>query len=145
MKVLQNITAAMNHNSTIVQQLEATMGNLTLNAQVEDDQLENQEDEILKMKQEVNSFVCNCAYEEWSDDWSPCSRPCVPDDYDTYPIKNRTRGVKWDARNNGTECVDAEKIDITNCEVCELECEVDYCRKLVNLFQLHLTSTLRLY
>merc|ERR1711974_17075 len=59
MKVLQNITAAMNHNDTIVQQLETTMGNLTLNAQAEDDQLKNQEDEILKMRQEVENFVCN--------------------------------------------------------------------------------------
>ena len=134
MNVLQNITAAMNHNSTIVQQLETTMGNLTLNSQLEDNQLENQEDEILKMKEEVNNFVCNCEFEEWSD-WSPCSRPCVPDDEDPiiYPVKNRTRGVKWDARNNGIECVDAEKIDVTNCEVCEGNtCEVNYCRKLSN-------------
>ena len=86
------------------------------------------------MKEEVNNFVCNCGYEEWSDNWNPCSRPCVPDDEDPLiinPIKNRTRSVKWDARNNGTECEDAEKIDITNCEVCELDtCEVNYCRKL---------------
>ena len=123
----------MNHNSTIVQQLEDTMGNLTLNAQVEDGQLENQEEELLKLKKEVNNFVCNCEYEEWSDDWSLCSRPCVPGNEDpiNYPVKNRTRGVKWDARNNGTECVDTERIDVTNCTVCELDtCEVNYCRKL---------------
>ena len=126
MKVLQNITAAMNHNNTVVQQLEATMGNLTLNAENEDIELKNQEDELVKMREEVNNFVCNCEYEEWRDDWGPCSRPCVPDDEDPliYPVKNRTRGVKWGSRNNGTECVDSEKIDVTNCEV-------NYCRKLI--------------
>ena len=134
MKVLQNITAAMNHNSTTVQQLETTMGNLTLNSQFEDNQLENQEDEILKLKEEVNKFVCNCEFEEWSD-WSPCSRPCVPDDEDPiiYPVKNRTRGVKWDARNNGIECEEyvVQNIDVARCEVCEEDpCEVNYCRKL---------------
>ena len=139
MKVLQNITAAMNHNDTIVQQLEATMGNLTLNAQAEDDQLKNQEDEILEMREEVENFVCNCEYEEWSDDWGPCSSLCVPDDEDpiVYPVKNRTRAVKWGPRNHGTECADSEKIDTTNCKVCEhVDCEVNFCRKLLNLLRL---------
>ena len=56
MKVLQNITAAMNHNNTVVQQLEATMGNLTLNAENEDIELKNQEDELVKMREEVNNL-----------------------------------------------------------------------------------------
>ena len=133
MKVLQNITAAMNHNSTMVQELEGTMGNLTLNAQTEDEELRKQEDELLKLKQEVENFKCDCEYEEWSDNWGPCSKDCVPDDQSYFsPVKNRTRGIKWEARNNGTECVDADKFEVKDCQVCEQDnCEVKFCRKLI--------------
>ena len=126
----------MNPNSTMVKELEGTMGNLTLNAQTEDEELRKQEDELLKLKEEIENFKCDCEYEEWSDNWGPCSKVCVPDDEMlvrvSHPVKNRTRGVKWEARNSGSECVDAEKIEVTYCEVCADGCEVKFCRKLLS-------------
>ena len=131
MKVLQNITAAMNHNSTMVQELEGTMGNLTLNAQTEDEELRKQEDELLKLKQEVENFKCDCKYEEWSDNWGPCSKDCVPDDQAYWtPVKNRTRGIKWEERKRnfriclkislvcwlGKEMIPKSTISISSCK-----------------------------
>ena len=115
MKVLQNITAAMNHNSTTVQQLKTTMANLTLNSLFEDNQLKNQEDEILRKKEEVNNFVCNCEYEN-----GVIGVLAVGLVYQTMKILSFTKSrtgqemFEWDARNNGIVCVDAKRLTLQN-------------------------------
>ena len=67
MNILQNITMLMDHNSTVVEELENTMKNLSSNAQAEDNELKLQEDELLKLKKEVENYKCDCAYEDWQD------------------------------------------------------------------------------
>ena len=102
MKVLQNITMLMDHNSTIVEELENTIKNLSSNARDEDNDLKLQEDELLKFKEEVETYKCDCAYEDWQD-WGPCTKTCR-NESEPDGTKTRSREVKWEARNNGEPC-----------------------------------------
>ena len=113
MNILQNITMLLDHNSTVVEELENTMKNLSSNAQAEDNELKLQEDELLKLKKEVENYKCDCAYEDW-EDWSSCTKSCKNE---TEPdgTKTRFRGVKWEPRNNGEPCKDDQKKETVDC------------------------------
>ena len=120
MQVLQNITMMMDHNSTLVGELESTMKNLTSNAQAEDMDLQLQEDELLKLKKEVENYKCDCAYEDWQE-WSACTKTCK-NESEADGTKTRLRRVNWEPRNNGTPC---EQDLLSETVDCGLSC----CRK----------------
>ena len=65
--VLQNILNQMNHNATMVDELESTIDLLTSTAATEDDTLKKQENQLVLLKDKVESFVCDCEYNDWEE------------------------------------------------------------------------------
>ena len=120
MKVLQNITILLDHNSTVVKELENTMKNLSSSAQAEDSELIREEDQLLRLKEEVDTYKCDCAYEEWQD-WGPCTKTCK-NESEADGTKTRLREVKWNSRNSGKPC---ERDQLSETVDCGLSC----CRK----------------
>ena len=74
--VLQNILNQMNHNATMVDELESTIDLLTSTAATEDDTLKKQESQLVLLKDEVESFVCDCEYNDWEENWGICTKSC---------------------------------------------------------------------
>ena len=74
--VLQNILNQMNPNATMIDELESTIGLLTSTAATEDGTLKKQENLLVLMKDEVESFVCDCEYNDWEDNWGICTKSC---------------------------------------------------------------------
>jgi len=78
------------------------------------------DDEINK----VNTYNCNCEYQEWeheSTTMGPCDKACGTGK------QVQTRQVKWQKRNDGTECNadDATKEEPCNLRCCPVDCVME--------------------
>ena len=55
----------------------------------------------------ADEHVCNCEYNDWAGNWGQCSKTCIPENGEDG-IQKEQREVKWNPRNNGTECEASE-------------------------------------
>ena len=103
--------------TTNVDKLESTITSLKQTADDEESELEQEEDQIIRLREEVRHFTCNCTWSTWGE-WSQCSATCG-----NNVTKTRQRQIAWDARNNGKSCEADGSSETTSCDV-------GCCRKL---------------
>jgi len=74
-------------------------------------------DEITK----VENYNCDCTYNDWAAKWGACSTTC------DVGIKEETRTIKWEKRNDGKDCDinDAKRTEKCNDGCCPKDCEWD--------------------
>jgi len=82
--------------------------------------------EIKAEKHKVETFDCDCKYNEWKDDWSKCL------DTTTGKVlscgegeEHETRDIMWKKRNNGADCdvALAKRTRKCNAGCCPVNCE----------------------
>ena len=97
--------------TTTVDKLESTITSLKQTADDEESELEQEEDQIIRLREEVRHFTCNCTWSTWGE-WSQCSATCG-----NNVTKTRQRQIAWDARNNGKSCEAEGSSETTSCDV----------------------------
>jgi len=70
-------------------------------------------------KTKVETYPCDCTYNDWADNWGACSVTC------DVGIKEETRKIKWEKRNAGKDCApeDGKRTGKCNDGCCPVDCE----------------------
>jgi len=70
-------------------------------------------------KTKVETYPCDCTYNDWADNWGTCSVSC------DVGIKEETRKIRWEKRNSGKDCnpEDAKRTGKCNDGCCPVNCE----------------------
>ena len=109
MKGIADAMSSLNKTESL-EPLKDTIKQLNKTAHAEDIELKKEEEEVMRWKVTIESYVCNCTYNSWGN-WGPCSETCGE-----YGIKLRSRDVRWNATNGGKECLDWHE-DSSSCNI----------------------------
>ena len=109
MKGIADTMGSLNKTESL-KKLQDTIEHLNKTAHAEDVELQNEEDEVMKLRVTIENYECDCTYNSWGD-WGSCSKTCGED-----RIKSRSRDVRWNATNGGKECWESNQ-DSSRCNI----------------------------